>query len=308
MMEETRGKERIRTSIEEAAQQRYVFRFRKRDQALVRFKTTREFERLVEGSWVYVVKPWRFGRWDALIGPALDEHARRYMVEDLVKPVGVGLGRWSRFWRRGILRWVVAPLPGGAERKPKPKLVKLWQDERATEILRSLGARRDNLDVLREQALAGYQQLADRCAVLEQRANFFLGAAGLTSTLVLANAGLLLAGSSDRLTGAWLYIGASGLAAGSVCAVVAGLRAMQAAMTSFTRCTPSGVQEVTERADMTSKSVTGNYVGALLVAQERERAVGDWKLARLKAARRWFSAAIVGVAILTVCVLANAVF
>jgi hypothetical protein len=308
-MEALTGAEEISKSAGEASGQQYEFRLRCRDKTLVRSQKTRKVELLVEGAWVRVPKPWRFSGWNTLVDPQLAAHAKHFMIEHLIQSKGDTLSRGGRFWRRwGVLRWIVGPFPGGAKRRPAPALLKRRQNLRAEQVLASSNTEIGDLDVLREQALAGYQQLADRCAVLEQRANYFLGAAGLTSTLVLANAGLLLGGSSDRLTGLWLYVGSMALAIASVCAVVAGLRAMQAAMSTFTRCTPSGAGEVEERLRMSRDRLTGCYVGALLVAQEREQAVGDWKLARLKASRRWFSAAIVGVAILTVCVLADAMF
>lgn len=148
--------------------------------------------------------------------------------------------------------------------------------------------------------------LADRCAVLEQRANFFLGAAALTSSLVLANSGLLL--GTGKLSNPWLSLAAGFLAVSSVCAVVAGLRAMQAAMTSFVRTTPSGVFAILSRASLYGSGMGRAYVGALLVAQNREEVVGNWKLERLKSARRWFLAAVVGVSFLTITVLADVVW
>jgi hypothetical protein len=48
------------------------------------------------------------------------------------------------------------------------------------------------------------------------------------------------------------------------------------------------------------------YVGSLLVAQNRQWAIANWKIERLAAARRWFITAILGVVLLIASVLGGA--
>lgn len=295
-----RWRERVDASIRDARQQGYVFRRRKGDNALARFTRTGRVEFLVDGAWVLVLKPFTFGKWKRLSDEQLRVHAQAYLVEGFGNAPVKGQGLRERFRRRGIGRWMFPPLHGGATKGLDDAVLERARDHRTVELARASGG---TLAELKEEALRGHQTLADRCALLEQRANFFLGAAGLTSSLVLANAGLLL-GTRD-LGEPWLCLAAGSLALASLCAAAAGLRAMQAAMSTFIRTTPDGVTQVLRRAALRGHSPTRAYVAALLVAQIREEVVGDWKLSRLKGARRWFLAAIVGIFLLTVAALVD---
>ena len=64
------------------------------------------------------------------------------------------------------------------------------QTPRGTPTGELFAATHSGLEELLHQAETGYEHQRQRSSTLEQRANFFLGAAGLTTTLVLANAGL----------------------------------------------------------------------------------------------------------------------
>jgi hypothetical protein len=295
--------ETIDATVEEARELRYVFRRRRRDEALARFTSTRNIELLVDGEWVRVWKPLRFKRWVRLSDADLREHANAFLVGGFGGPSASELECGERLWRYGIGRWLFPPPPGGVHRNLSDKTIAQVREQRIGELP---PAGVTDLAELKEEALRGHAMLADRCAVLEQRANFFLGAAALTSSLVLANSGLLL--GTGKLSNPWLSLAAGFLAFSSLCAVVAGLRAMQAAMTSFVRTTPSGVFAILSRAGLSGRNLGRAYVGALLVAQNREEVIGDWKLERLKSARRWFLAALVGVAFLAITVLADAVW
>jgi hypothetical protein len=295
--------ETIDATVEEARELRYVFRRRRRDGALARFISTRNIELLVDGEWVRAWKPPRLERWVRLSDADLREHANAFLVGGFGGASASGLERGERLRRYGIGRWLFPPLAGGAHRNLSDKTIARVREQRIGELP---SADLTDLAELKEEALRGHAMLADRCAILEQRANFFLGAAALTSSLVLANSGLLL--GTGKLSNPWLSLAAGFLAVSSVCAVVAGLRAMQAAMTSFVRTTPSGVLAILSRATLSGSDLDCAYVGALFVAQNREEVVGNWKLERLKSARRWFLAAVVGVAFLTITVLADVVW
>jgi hypothetical protein len=297
-----RWEKAIDATISDARAQGYVFWRRNGDDALARFKSTSTVERLVDGAWVLVLEPYTFEKWKRLSDAQLRAHAQSYLIEDFGSTRAEGLGLWGRMRRRGLLRWMLPPLHGGATRSLDAAIVDRIRDQRTLELG---GASGGALAALREEALLGHQTLAERCAVLEQRANFFLGAAGLTSSLVLANAGLLL--GTGKLGEPWLCLAAASLGAASLCAVVAGLRAMQAAMSTFVRTTPNGVTQVSRRAALGGHSQTRAYVASLFVAQNREEVVGDWKLERLRTARHWFLATIGGVLVLTIAVLFEAI-
>ena len=293
----------IDAAIDRARAGEYRFGRRPRDNALARFRSRGNVELLVDGEWIPILRPFRFRRWIRLSDEQLRFHAEAFLIDNIDAPPATGLGWRGRGRRWGFMRRLYPPLPGGARRHPGNPTFGAVRRHRAKQLPR-IRAEADLTD-LREQALLGHATLADRCAVMEQRASFFLAAAGLGTSLVLANSGLLL--GTGRLNDPWLYLAALCLAVSAFCAVVAGLRAMQAAMTTFTRATPNSVAGVIERADLAGRKVIRAHVGALLVAQNREEVIGTWKMARLKAARTWFLAAVVGVAALTAVVLGDVV-
>jgi hypothetical protein len=281
-------------AIEGARAQEYKFWRRRRGAALARFRSTRDVELLVDGSWVRIVKPLTFHKWERLGDDELRQHAHGFLVSGFADAVAAGLGRRERWGRSGPMRLINPPLPGGAETQLGDLTIESAGRYCGTQVPTGSA---ESLAQVKEHALLGHATLADRCAVLEQRANFFLGAAGLTTSLVLANSGLLL--GTSRLDDPWLTAAVVFLAFSTVCALIAGLRAMQAAMTTFIRTTPNGVMQIVGRTGVPSRKLTRLYVGSLLVAQKREEVIGSWKLARLKAARRWFLALIVGISLLT---------
>jgi hypothetical protein len=299
------GGREIDQMVEEAILEFDYFRHGK-DYALFRYKTSRgPWERLVDGRWVRVRTP-RFAS-ENRDGPSLKTedlctHVRRYLVAGLNREAL----RWAedftgRFWRSSFGRWIFPPLKGGAGRRLGGGAAE--RSRRAhTELL--VGIESEDLAELREQAFAGYEHQQQRGERTEQRANFFLVAAGLTSSLVLANAGLLLGTSS--LKAPWHDLAVLALLVGSICAVAAGLRAMQAVMFSFFRTPPNAVDRVLDRSVVSGEDLVRTYVGALLVAQSRLGVIGDWKVARLRGARLWFIGAITGVVFLTIFVLAEA--
>lgn len=255
------------------------------------------------GGWARS-RRWSRARLSRLREDALALHVRRYLLGNLT---GEALG-WrtdlrGRLRRSAFGRRVAPPLKAGAGRRLTGSAAERSRLAHA-ELLKS--TERPELAELREQALTGYEHQRERSAETERRANFFLVTAGLTTSVVLANAGLLL--GADRLHAPWRTLAAAALAAASVCAIASGLRAMQAMMVSFLRTPPNSVDRILNRRSVVSDALAGLYVAALLAAQGRAGTIGDWKINRLRDARRWFVGAIGAVVLLTGCVLADAVW
>jgi hypothetical protein len=301
------GKRAIRGMVAVAVR-RYEFRRRRSDWTLLRVDAVdgRGVERLVDGRWIDARRPRSFddeGVWARISEKQLRWHARRYLIADLGAP-GMGWqGRFGERFRRGALwRWAVPPLKGGATKGLPPATADRSRDAYAESLAKTKGP---ELAELKEEALLGYEHQRARATGVEQRANYFLGAAGLTTSLVLANAGLLL--GTGKLQTPWLGLSAGALGLASVCAVAAGVRALQASMITFVRSPPNNAVKVLSRRKLKGDDLTRAYLGALLVAQVRAGAVGDWKIARLGSARRWFVGVILGIVLLTAFVLAEAV-
>ncbi|HET7444467.1 MAG TPA: hypothetical protein VFJ57_07395 [Solirubrobacterales bacterium] len=308
-------------ALVDAAISRYEFRRRWHyNCALVRrSKADGKFEMLVDGCWVRVGRPPLYddvGAWEKLSPAALRAHVVKFLVTGL----GAERIRWapsvlSRLRRSALGRRLVPPMAGGAARFPladyeRKELIhdgfeptrserELSRDFYIEELAGTCGAA---LTELRDQAQSGYDLWRERGAAIEQRANFFLGAAGLSTTLVLTNASLLL--GNDGLDSPWRELSAGTLAVASVFAILAGVRAMQAITFTFFRTSPNRPGDIFERRAVSgvNKPVRA-YLGALLVAQEREALIVNWKTARLGAARLWFTLAVAGVAVVTTFVL-----
>jgi len=278
---------------------------RRSDGTIARYRGGKNIETLVDGEWISVLLP--SGFWDERDWlPVNDDeqlahHALQCLTPDLDR---VGL-RWSPFWARFarsfLGRLAVPPLFGGAPRAPDER-----DTMRCRAVLLSCFSRvsDEEMEELHDQALRGYELQRERNATVEQRANFFLGAAGLSSTLVLANASILLGAGDGVLGSPWRELSAAAFAVASVFAIVAGLRALQAVMLAFQRVSPSGVGSILEADSATgSRRARRNHASFLLLAQERELRVHEWKLARLGEARRWFGGAVLGVVVVTAFVL-----
>jgi hypothetical protein len=301
------GKQAIKEMVAAAAR-RYEFRRRGGDWTLMRLDSLDGFgvERLVNGRWIDVRRPRAFDdkdAWTRMSEKQLRWHARRYLLADLGAP-GMGWqGRIRERFRRGALwRWAAPPLKGGATKGLPPAIADRSRDAYAASLTKARG---EDLAELKQEALLGYEHQRARVTGVEQRANYFLGAAGLTTSLILANAGLLL--GTGKLQAPWLGLAAGALALASVCAIGAGARALQASMVTFVRSPPNGSAKVLARRKLKGDELVRAYLGALLVAQARASAVGDWKIERLGSARRWFIGVIAGIVLLTVFVLAEAV-
>jgi len=259
--------------------------------------------RMSEGRWINQLWARKLpsASWERVQDTRLRWHVRRYMVAGLdsqaIKWHKDFFG-WLR--RLAVVRFIVPPLKGGAVARGFVGEAKLSRRAFA-EMLAE--ADPDLLPELRDEALLGYEHQRERIAAAEQRATFFLGAAGLTTSLVLANAGLLLGDESLESPWRWLAMAALGVA--SLLVIAAGLRALQATMNTFVRTPPGGVPRVMERRKGTESELLCAYIAALLVGQHRLSVIGEWKIKRMKSARRWFVGAIVAIVALTGFVLAD---
>lgn len=269
-----------------------------------RQKGKASLERLVRGRWVSIRAPRDFGQpgseWEEKSEQQLQAFVRKHFILDLgADPVPKHEKR-ERLVRGAVWRIYDPPLRGGSMRRPGKRLFERSRQAFA-ELLSSSEA--TVLEDLKEQALLGYEHQRERISAVEQRANFFLGAAGLTTSLVLANAGLLL--GAGKLGSTWRVLAAATLAVASLCAIAAGLRALQATMVTFIRAPPNGVPRVMKRRGLPKDELLHAYIAALLVGQHRLSAIADWKIGRMKEARRWFVIVTLGIAVLTGFVLAD---
>lgn len=269
---------------------------------LVRRSKEGRIDRLVKGRWLPIADPGDLGvrgsRWEAKNPKQLRAFARKYLTRDLAAaPIGKE-ERKERLIRSALWRAYDPPLKGGTTRRPK-----LFERSREafTEMLAT--SEKEVLEELKDQALLGYEHQRERIGAVEQRANFFLGAAGLTTSLVLANAGLLL--GTSKLGPTWRGLAAVTLAVASLCAIAAGFRALQATMITFVRAPPNGVPRLMQRRSLDGHDLLRAYIAALVVGQQRLSVIADWKIGRMKEARRWFVIVIFTIVILTGFVLAD---
>ncbi|MGD9736138.1 MAG: hypothetical protein AB7V58_11115 [Solirubrobacterales bacterium] len=91
--------------------------------------------------------------------------------------------------------------------------------------------------------------------------------------------------------------------------MASGIRALQAAMLTFSRIPPNTIGRVLgRRAEKTPADVRRSYLAALLLGVARTGIIGDWKIARMVEARSWFLGVILGALGVTASVLFGAVF
>jgi hypothetical protein len=156
-----------------------------------------------------------------------------------------------------------------------------------------------------EQARLGYEREEARIDGIQQRATFFLGATGLTTSLVLVNGGLLY--GSDALSpdlardlvGILLLLAASLL-------FIAGMAALDATTITFDRLLPDSTRQILRRMELGEEESRRDLLAALLLGARRAEVVGDWKLSKLMRARLMFGLAVMVVLIAGVAVLLTA--
>jgi len=326
-----RSSERAVDQYAADAQKDYEFFYDGKRRMLRRRHGAFETERLIDGEWL----PWDRGRlpipgWlrfrvvadddDDGYGQAEDgggplarerlaRLARKYLISDRLAHPSLATGSVESRPRRGLRLALLPPLNGGA---PRRVLLAAADSSRAAylDLLQERGASEGAgppLEQLRRQAELGDERQRDRGASAETRSNYFAGAAGLTTTLVLANASLLL--GQNALDNPLRWLAGAALLGASFCAVMTGLRALQASMITFVRCPPNSVTRLVKRRKAAdAAALEREYIAALLVSQNRNSVVADWKITRLQEARRWFGGVIAGVGILTVFVLIQGAF
>ncbi len=153
----------------------------------------------------------------------------------------------------------------------------------------------EDLDGLIAQAREGYEQEQSRIDGIQQRASFFLGATGLTTTAVLVNGGLLYGHDELHPAGMRIAVGVL-LTIATVALAVAGYAGLQATMVMFDRARPNSPWQIERRIWELDREEEAHYLlGATLLATQRAEAVGDWKIHQLKRARQWFAGAILSV-------------
>jgi hypothetical protein len=283
---------------------KYDFRRQHQGHTLFRVSDNGVIECLVNGLWIRARRPRRFDDTKYFLrisNSGLHSHVERYFLNALDEPAISWKSHFVDRLRRSTLwRWVMPPSRGGGNfrRESIPAI------SRTRRALNEALEKAENKDLaeLKDEAIRGVEFQQDRSAGVEQRASFLLAAAGLSSSLVLANAGLLI--GTVKLHDPWLQLAAASLAVASVCAAVTGLRSIQATMFNSAHVVP---HHLGNRRTMSGDELIRSYVAQLQLAEFRARAVSEWKAACLASARRWFLGALAGIVLLTMFVLVEAV-
>lgn len=158
-----------------------------------------------------------------------------------------------------------------------------------------------------EQAQIGFEREEARVDGVQQRATFFLGATGLTTSLVVVNGGLLYGSNPISPNGARIAVGIMLLLA-AVLLFIAGMAALDATTVTFDRVLPNSVRQIRQRLALSGDEARRDLLAALLMAARRAEVVGDWKLQKLMRARLAFGLAVVLVLIAGLVVLVAALW
>lgn len=164
------------------------------------------------------------------------------------------------------------------------------------------------LPALIEQAGLGYEREEVRIDGIQQRATFFLGATGLTTSLVLVNGGLLY--GSNAVSPDWVrdLVGVLLLLA-AVLLFVAGMAALDATTITFDRVLPNSAGQILRRIELNKEDAARrDLLAALLLAAQRAGVIGNWKLQKLVRARLTFGLAVMLVLVAGSTVLLAALF
>lgn len=290
---------------------RYEFRRRHQSTAaeLIRIGRSGRVDILLDGHWrptTHYRRPGEKDDWAEVEPEDLHHQVRRFFLPDLdAKAVVRKPRQWRlRFRETGLWQWLQPPLKGGSPRKLPGESIRARCRADYRRELRNV--RGGDLIEVKAQISEGHDRNRARIAGAEQRATVFLGASVLTSSLVLGNAGLLL-GTSASLDAPFLQIACAVLAVAGACAIIAAYRALQATMSTFGRLTATNPKVVVERLDLKGEDLIRDYVAAVFAATNRAATIADWKIARMKSARQWILATMVGVVALTIVVLLDAV-
>ena len=157
------------------------------------------------------------------------------------------------------------------------------------------------------QAREGYEQERSRIAGIQQRASFFLGATGLTTTAVLANGSLLYGNDALASNGMRISVGVL-LTLTTVALVTAGYAALAATMITFELAQPDSAWQIERRIKLDHRNASRYLLATILLATQRTEVIGDWKIRRLKRARLAFALAILFAVLASVALLLTALF
>jgi hypothetical protein len=198
------------------------------------------------------------------------------------------------------IRWLISPpLRMGAPRKLALQRTSTAEGR----FMKRLGDRVP--ERTQTEALSGWQRGRDRHASVESRSQTFLQAAGLTTTLVLANSALLW--GDKAVKGTTGDVVAVALTLASAALVAAGIYGLFGSMRTFDRVAPSNIRRVIERAQEEDDEVARQkQVASIFLSQFRTSVVTDWKLARLKRATWLLVAGVAGVAVASIALVAQA--
>lgn len=230
------------------------------------------------------------------------EYQRNFFSEK--EPGEPTIGGWTRtkmyFEARGMRPRRQAAPHGPAPRFIFRKFQREVQEARRVALPPALSG--ESLKELVEQTLHGYEREEDRIDGIQQRATFFLGATGLTTSLVLVNGSLLYGSNPLQSPGARLAVGVL-LAIAGLAFVAAGVAALDATTITFDRALPNSTRQIEGRLGFGVDDARRDLLAALLLAAQRAEAIGDWKLRQLKGARLLFALGMALVVIASIVVL-----
>jgi hypothetical protein len=233
------------------------------------------------------------------------EYQRDFFNSTPVDAGALGLrARLDRYFRARDLTFARRKAPHG----PAPRLIRRGLQREAQRARRELlpeGLAAERLEDLVDQARRGYEREEARIDNIQQRATFFLGATGLTTSLVLVNGSLIY--GKEALPLVPRIVAGSILILAAIALVLAGLAALDATTISFDRALPNSAWQIGERMRMDLEDARRDHLSALLLAAQRAESIGDWKLRQLKAARLFFGLAVALVVLVSMVVVTAAV-
>jgi hypothetical protein len=252
---------------------------------------------LTAGGWraCGLLLSWRF--WRKRRGAALTADEVERSRKQACCPVAAKADRRGRGFllvSRSWLRWVVSPPLGwGAPR---------WLN-RDNDVVKTCQEGVDSFDLgphvddtLVTDSTAGWEGARTRLTGIETRAATFVQAAALTSTLVLANQGLIAGDHPVRHAPAkWIFLAA--ILTASTALIISGIYGLYATMRTFDRIAPNNLTRILARSKISGAAAKNAHVAANLMAQRRTSLISDWKLARLKRATVFFGIAVAGIAV-----------
>jgi hypothetical protein len=233
------------------------------------------------------------------------EYALRLFSE--VRLEAPALGRRERlraYLESHDLRGKRRPVPYG----PAPwRISRKTQEDAQEQEVASIPARYPcfsaRMDDWIAQAREGYEQERSRIEGVQQRASFILGAAGVTTAGVLANGSLLFDKDAFSALAARGIVGGL-LAVATLALVGAAYSALEATMVMFELAQPSSPWQLERRIHTLGRDEEPRYLLATtLLAARRAEAIGDWKVRRVRQARRRFTLAIASLAAANVAAL-----